>query len=357
MKKVFIIYSSFFDFKNNSFVLGGIQTYIKDLASLCNELSFEPVVVQHSEKEEEMFADGIHVFGTPKNLALKTKDLASENDIVIYATETLIKNNVHFKNSIAIQHGIFWDIPPKKKRTIIRRVLGKSRFAYGLIKKLKQVQRVVCVDYNFQNWFRTYSCELVNFNIIPNYSKIYPVVSKPSDVINIIFARRLCDYRGTRVFTQAIKPFLEKYGSKINVTIAGSGPDKFWMKQELIKYNNVSFVEYASNDSFLVHSKQHIAVVPTVGSEGTSLSLLEAMSSQCAVICSDVGGMTNIVLDGFNGLMVPAGDVSSLCSALQILIDDKKTRELLSKNAYNTIIDSFSYEKWKNKWSILLKTF
>ncbi|WP_420491566.1 glycosyltransferase [Neobacillus drentensis] len=53
-----------------------------------------------------------------------------------------------------------------------------------------------------------------------------------------------------------------------------------------------------------------------LGSEGTSLSLLEAMAAKCAEIATNVGGMTNIILDNYNGLIINP-DESELYLALE----------------------------------------
>ena len=48
-----------------------------------------------------------------------------------------------------------------------------------------------------------------------------------------------------------------------------------------------------------------VAVVPTLYSEGTSLSCIEAMCAASAVLVTGVGGLSNLVLDDYNGLLVP----------------------------------------------------
>lgn len=58
---------------------------------------------------------------------------------------------------------------------------------------------------------------------------------------------------------------------------------------------------------------------------GTSLSLFEAMVARCAIVCTNVGGTTNIVLDGFNGFMVrPVAD--EIREAIEELIINQKKR-------------------------------
>ncbi|WP_350563863.1 glycosyltransferase family 4 protein, partial [Psychrobacter sp. CAL346-MNA-CIBAN-0220] len=63
-------------------------------------------------------------------------------------------------------------------------------------------------------------------------------------------------------------------------------------------------MQYGPNESFSVHKCQHIAIIPTLGSEGTSLSMIEAMAAGCMVISSNVGGLSNLIINGFNGRLV-----------------------------------------------------
>lgn len=103
------------------------------------------------------------------------------------------------------------------------------------------------------------------------------------------------------------------------------------------------------NESIKVHSNFDIAVVPSIASEGTSLSLIEAMASGCAVISTDIGGLTNIIIDGHNGLIVkPNGD--ELYLALERLVCCNNLRKRLSQCGYQTVKDSFSINNWSQKW-------
>lgn len=163
-----------------------------------------------------------------------------------------------------------------------------------------------------------------------------------------MFARRFVGIRGTRLFTPIAKRLLEKYPN-IEITFAGSGPDEDYMRDILNGIDRVNFTKYKSDESLKFHSQFNISVVPTLYSEGTSLSLLEAMSAHCAVVCTNIGGMTNVILDNYNGLMVSPNE-EELFEALCKLIDDKKFREKIVQNGYNTIKSSFSLAKWEEKW-------
>jgi glycosyltransferase involved in cell wall biosynthesis len=56
--------------------------------------------------------------------------------------------------------------------------------------------------------------------------------------------------------------------------------------------------------------------------EGYSIALLEACASGLPIVATDVGGNREIVREGVNGLLVPAGDPPALAAALARLLDD-----------------------------------
>ena len=72
----------------------------------------------------------------------------------------------------------------------------------------------------------------------------------------------------------------------------------------------------AQTDVFVLASK----------TETLPISILEAMRAGLPVIASDVGGISEEVVDGETGLLVPAGSVEELSNALQRLLADKQLR-------------------------------
>ena len=59
--------------------------------------------------------------------------------------------------------------------------------------------------------------------------------------------------------------------------------------------------------------------------------------------------MTNIILDGFNGMMVYPEE-EELYKALNSLIEDSSFRSKLQANAYNCVKDAFSLQRWQDAW-------
>ena len=87
--------------------------------------------------------------------------------------------------------------------------------------------------------------------------------------------------------------------------------------------------------------------------EGFSLTLLEAMASGCAVVCTDTSGSRDIIRNGYNGFLVGVNDSEAFCSALCELIRDHEKREELSAAALESVKD-YDFSKTYNRYKILI---
>ena len=362
-----IVYRQFFDQLGEKLLVGGVETYIINLIKCFVSDGITVRVFQYSDQRFSKEYEGARIIGVvpkkdPKGdiFSLSVSELVSDSyrgsdlnkDILIFGSDNDIVKSQYMK-VIAIQHGIGWDVHPEGDKGGIKSLqylFKNSVRAYMKYQRYKGCKVVVCVDYNFVNWYRTCICnEEISFDVIPNFSEISEYTPRDAHkTISIIFARRFQKYRGTRVFAEAIIQLL-KQNADIEVTIAGEGPDEMYLKNTFKGFSNVQFTSFLQSDSIEIHSHYDIAVIPSTASEGTSLSLLEAMAAGCAVICTDVGGLTNIVLDGFNGLIIKP-DAKCLIEALNILINDDAYRSRISKNGYETVKEAFSIDRWKKKW-------
>jgi glycosyltransferase involved in cell wall biosynthesis len=73
-----------------------------------------------------------------------------------------------------------------------------------------------------------------------------------------------------------------------------------------------------------------VAVVPSVWPEPMATVVVEAMAAGAPVVASDIGGMPDMVSDGVDGVLVPAGDPAALRRAVADLLADPARRAALS---------------------------
>ena len=365
--RAFIVYKHVLNLSGNGFVVGGIETYLLSLTKVLKKNGIKPIIVQRATEDFEKEIDGNVYWGYSVGaksyhveLYSKIKDKLNEEDLLIWGTDTFSMKTPH-KRTIAIQHGIDYDYYPEEdKRRKLFMDLGLGWLVKYLqrrraLKVFKRANYKVCVDYNFWNWYRTFSIpkEDKNIYVIPNFAQVVDNDTKEQgDTVKVVFARRFVRRRGISVFLEVVKQ-LKDY-KNVSFTFAGEGPYLSEIEKLQQEQDNIFITKYEPSEAIRFHQDYDIAVVPTIGSEGTSFSLLEAMSAGNAVVCTAVGGMTNIILKDFNGLMVKPNSVDELKNALEKLIKNPELRATLAKNAQTTVSQSFSLEKWEERWSSVL---
>ena len=93
-----------------------------------------------------------------------------------------------------------------------------------------------------------------------------------------------------------------------------------------------------------------IAVVPVPDMKQemwlSPMKLFEYMASGKAVVASAMGQIKDVIKDGKNGLLVPAGDEMALANAINNLIDDIALRSRLGKRARENAVQNHSWEQY-----------
>ena len=77
------------------------------------------------------------------------------------------------------------------------------------------------------------------------------------------------------------------------------------------------------------------------GSESFGLAPLEAMACGVPTVCSDIGGLPELVGDSQAGFLCPLGDLDAFKAACQTLIEDEVLREEMARNARRHAVENF----------------
>ena len=87
--------------------------------------------------------------------------------------------------------------------------------------------------------------------------------------------------------------------------------------------------------------------------EGFPNSVLEAMCCGLPVVSTKIGGVTDVIRNGENGLLVESGNVNELAHALKRLISDTEYASHLGKNALKTVRESYDLDVIADKYVAL----
>ena len=371
--KAAIIYDTFLDPEGEKRAVGGIETYLYHLAQLCSKKNIAPTIWQAATRDFRTTLDEITIVGvaTPPGKKLRAsfvqsaiRSLDLKRDLVIFGADRLA-TPIETERCVSIQHGISFDLPmcyhdSYRTRGRLNRAVGDRLFQVirrqRALRDYLRCPNRVCVDYNFLNWYRTFLHAASSGRdwVIPNFTRLASQDAvagrvKSQSPLRILFARRFYEYRGTRIMALAVKGIHQKHPD-VQFTFAGGGPDEGWLNDFFQGDPRVQITRYHHDEVMNVHLAHDIAVVPSLGTEGTSLSVAEAMGCGCAVVATAVGGITNMILDGYNGLLcMPKAD--QLQERLEELIDNQQRRLRIAAKGYETAREAFSLERWEEAWS------
>ncbi|NBD26844.1 glycosyltransferase family 4 protein [Paenibacillus glycinis] len=344
---------------------GGLERYMHELCAVVQAKGWRSVVHQLSYyRAFDTVYEGTRVRGYPYEL----NDIAGAFDrmaedaegLIVYAS--CIWHPIAYKpGSIGICHGINWDWPDFGDKV-------KSGVAYMIQLAVDGLDRLVSVDSHFQTYCRAV-CQFDDSEklvLLPNavdtawFSKADDGAEPPdSGQLRLLFPRRLSYERGIVPMMLATDLLLEEFPT-LTVEFAG----------ELVEQTPVAVAFHAWRQSHprpsrIVHNTYafqavrdayraaDVVVIPTVYSEGTSLSCLEAMSCGSAVVATNVGGLNDLLTDGFNGRLV-APTVQALHAAVKELLEDAPLRARYGEYARKTAA-AFDLKRWQRRWTALLE--
>lgn len=365
MRNIYIIHRKIYHEDGQQVGFGGIENYILSLAQVFKAQGWKTILVQPAKSNFTFTKDDMKIHGITTGLQRgnRKKHALSrwaqqhadqKSDVIIFATDSYATKcpNHH---SIAIQHGVSWD-KPAKNQTKIKLFISSLVSNIKYLSYIKSDNKLICVDHNFVNWYRTwFNMTSANMQVIYNFYQ-QKVTDTQFDekwdtsnvAIKVIIARRFVDYRGIKLVAPVLKKLLDKYAN-LEVTFAGDGPLKPYLDELFNDDDRVRIGRYTTDECFEWHQQHHIAIVPTLGSEGTSLAMIEAMAAGCAIISTNVGGLSNLVIDQFNGYLVMP-ESAPLYNALDHAIENKQRTKSIALSGLRSIEMPCSFEHWAEQW-------
>ena len=160
--------------------------------------------------------------------------------------------------------------------------------------------------------------------------------------------------KGYDVLIRSAQRVIEAFPDSVFVIVGGIYQHEDYMNSllDLIRHESLEnhFVFLGKrSDVDRILSVFDIFALPS-RSEGTSLSLLEAMAAGKAIVATNVGGTAHILINEYNSLLVPPDDSLRLADAILRLMSNSGLTNELSKNAKTDVIHKYSAEQMVRKY-------
>lgn len=143
--------------------------------------------------------------------------------------------------------------------------------------------------------------------------------SAPPEVPRLVCVGRLCEQKGQVLLIQAVHQVIGQ-GFPFELVLAGDGemrPDVETLIDQLDLRSHVRITGWISSDQVRSELLAARALVLPSFAEGLPVVLMEAMALRRPVITTFVAGIPELVRDGVDGWLFPAGDVDRLALALR----------------------------------------
>jgi glycosyltransferase involved in cell wall biosynthesis len=158
----------------------------------------------------------------------------------------------------------------------------------------------------------------------------------PEKTLRVGFIGTLAPHKGPHVLVQAVANLPPD--APISLTLHGSADPASGYLDRLRKLARedprITFAGAFDNHQIGdVLDGMDVLVVPSLWLENTPRVIYEAHAAGCAVIASDLGGMSESIRPGEDGLLFPPGDSPSLTKILERLISNPSQASRLAESA------------------------
>ncbi len=208
---------------------------------------------------------------------------------------------------------------------------------------------VAVSEFDRRTLIRRRMCSLRKLEMIHNAYAIDPAPVQSNrliaEIVNIGFVGRLVDQKGCDVLISAYAR-LAGGGLPVRLTIVGDGPDRAQLErrvQDLGLGESVDFLGYQPDGARFMADMDIVAVPSRF--EPFGIVAVEAMAQGRPVVASAVGGLTETMVDGTTGRLVPAGDSVRLADALGDLVRSSALREQMGEAGRERAIALFSPDR------------
>ncbi len=178
---------------------------------------------------------------------------------------------------------------------------------------------------------------------------------RPGDRVpdRVVCVGSLQDYKGQRYLVDAVR-ILADQGRDLTVVLVGDGDMRSDLEAQVDRLDLGSVVDFAghqpSGQVTDLLATATVVVQPSVVTatgkmEGVPVALMEALASEAAVVATDISGISELVIDGETGRLVPSRDAETLAEAIAALLDDEALRTRLGRAGRRHVAAAYDLER------------
>ncbi|MBA2442460.1 MAG: glycosyltransferase family 4 protein [Rubrobacter sp.] len=174
--------------------------------------------------------------------------------------------------------------------------------------------------------------------------------SRPSGTFTVGFVGTLKPWHGLAELVEAFGR-LHRRAPEARLLVVGDGPERAGLENELAARGLSGAAHLtgsvASAEVPGLLASMDVAVAPYPGERDfyfSPLKIYEYLAAGLPVVASRVGQLEDVIRDGENGLLCPAGDPGALAAALDELRRDRGLRSRLGRRGRETVLRDHTWD-------------
>ena len=174
----------------------------------------------------------------------------------------------------------------------------------------------------------------------------------------LLFVGSLAIHKGVDYLINAMPKILKKHSSA-NLLIVGRGQQEDSLKKLVYKLGinqNVHFVGSIENNKLQYYYNLADIFVLASLREGLPVVLMEAMSSGCPVVATNIAGNPDMIENNKNGFLIKIKSPEEISRAVIKILSDENLKNRFVKNARKTIEEKYDWRIITDKFKTIFNS-
>lgn len=209
------------------------------------------------------------------------------------------------------------------------------------------------VEFGFQKSKMLVTNSCYDISVVDNFIASRNITTKNYLVEKyVLYVGRLEEIKGVHILIEAVKD------TNIRLKIVGTGKELNFLKKIASGHSNIEFLGFKQKqDVFKLTMDALYVVCPSICYENLPFSIIESFLFSKPTIGSEIGGISELVIDGKTGLLFEPGNSAHLCEKMNYLWNNENIVYEFGKSARIHAENMVNYIHHWNHLNSVLQNF